>query len=745
MAAIPMRDDWFNHDTVQQLKDFATAKERPPADLLRATLTASGTGVFFYPMSIDAQGEIMVTPLDAAMSWTLNIEALLGIDVDSLSLDDFFSRVHVDDQRALEQHLYTAMIRGDSECDCVYRIHHNAGGIRWIQSRYLIGRDASNHLQYLAGVCFDITARKELEEQLRHSNEQLEKAQSYLKTALKASGIAIYRHPVKAGNEGKSLTDHIGTWNYNIAEMYGYPEDAVMTPEVMMSRIEPAAVEELVHKTEEFFTQNRDEWEMECQVTTLDGASKWLLMKSTAERDERGHPQYICGAVVDITERKIAEDRIRYLATHDGLTDLPNRMMFGNLLNHTIDAAKRYSRKFALLFIDLDRFKAINDALGHQAGDALLQEIAQRLSRCTRAGDVVARLSGDEFVVLMQEVEDTHEASACARKIITEVMKPLTLQAQECRVTASIGIALFPENGDDEQTLLKHADTAMYQAKEEGKNNFQFYSPNTNSHTLQRMVLENHLRSALENNELQLQYQAKLDLHNNSISGVEALLRWNNPEIGVVSPAQFIPIAEETGLIVPIGRWVLKAACMQNMAWQAQGLPPVCMAVNLSPRQFLNQDLLAHINEALNESGMPPELLELEITESMVMHHVDQAVQLLHAIKQIGVRIAIDDFGTGYSSLAQLKRFPIDTLKVDRSFIREVVQDSDDQAITEAIIAMGKSLSLTIVAEGVETREQQDFLRNRACDEMQGFYFSRPVVPEEFAELLGKHVAVVES
>jgi diguanylate cyclase (GGDEF)-like protein len=744
MAATPKREDWFNHETLEQLSCLTTARDFPSADMLRAMLIASGTGVFFYPMTLDAQGNIVVSELDAGKGWALNIESLMCVDAGSLSMDGLFKRVHTDDQEVLQQQLHEAIARGDSECDGVCRICCSNGDIRWLQTRYLFGWDAAKRLQYIAGVCFDITARKKLEEQLRHSNEQLEKAQGYLKTALKASGIAIFRHPLTWHREFKSANHDLNTWNYNIAEMYGHPDGTVMTPDLMLRQIEPQAIETIRSKTQEFFSGGSHEWELEYKITILDGTPKWLLMKALAECDQNGVPEFISGAVIDITERKSADDRIRHIATHDGLTDLPNRMMFGNLLNHTIDVAKRYSRKFALLFIDLDRFKAINDAFGHQAGDALLQEIAQRLKRCTRASDVVARLSGDEFVVLIQEVDEASEAGICARKIITEVMKPITLQSQECRVTASVGIALFPENGDDEQTLMKNADTAMYQAKEEGKNNFQFYNPNTNSHTLQRMVLENHLRGALENNELQLQYQAKLDLRSNRISGVEALLRWNNPEVGFVSPAQFIPIAEETGLIVPIGRWVLKTACMQNMAWQAQGLPPVCMAVNLSPRQFLNQDLLAHIHEALDESGLPPELLELEITESMVMHHVDQAVQLLHAIKQIGVRIAIDDFGTGYSSLAQLKRFPIDTLKVDRSFIREVVQDSDDQAITEAIIAMGKSLSLTIVAEGVETREQQDFLRNRACDEMQGFYFSRPVVPEEFAELLGKHVAVQE-
>jgi EAL domain-containing protein (putative c-di-GMP-specific phosphodiesterase class I) len=309
-------------------------------------------------------------------------------------------------------------------------------------------------------------------------------------------------------------------------------------------------------------------------------------------------------------------------------------------------------------------------------------------------------------------------------------------------VTASIGISMFPNDAQDEQALMKNADMAMYLAKEEGKNNFQFYSKDIKAQSVERLTLETSLRRALEREEFFLHYQAKLDLATGVISGVEALLRWQHPDLGLVSPAQFIPLAEETGLIVPIGTWVLKTACVQNMAWQHAGLPPVHMAVNLSPRQFADENLLTDLATVLRETGMRPELLELEITESMVMGNVDRAARQLNAIKEMGVRLAIDDFGTGYSSLAQIKRFPIDTIKVDRSFIREIPNDAEDKAIAEAIIAMGRSLSLTVVAEGVETEEQQAFLRAHACHEMQGYYFSKPVAAEQFAELLRTHVPV---
>jgi diguanylate cyclase (GGDEF)-like protein/PAS domain S-box-containing protein len=445
------------------------------------------------------------------------------------------------------------------------------------------------------------------------------------------------------------------------------------------------------------------------------------------------------GVSREITEQKIAEDRIQYLATHDGLTTLPNRLMFSHLLSNAIKTAARYQRGFAILFVDLDRFKFINDTLGHDAGDKLLQEITTRFKHALRSSDVIARLGGDEFVVLVQETNDGQQAATVARKLLSEAIKPVMLAGQECRVTASIGIALFPVDGNDEQSLMKNADIAMYYAKEEGKNNFQFYSDEIKTHSLERLALEANLRHALERNELSLHYQAKLDLQKGTINGVEALLRWNSPALGSVSPVQFIPVAEETGLIVPIGRWVLETACAQNVAWQQLGLPPICMAVNLSVRQFSDPHLLHDIADVLEASGMSPTLLELEITEGMVIQHPAQALTLLSAIKDMGVRLAIDDFGTGYSSLGQLKNFPIDTLKIDRSFIRDLATDAGDRAITEAIIAMGKTLSMTVVAEGVETTEQEAFLREHACDEMQGYFFSKPIPAGEFAALLRTH------
>ncbi|HKQ30352.1 MAG TPA: EAL domain-containing protein, partial [Burkholderiales bacterium] len=443
----------------------------------------------------------------------------------------------------------------------------------------------------------------------------------------------------------------------------------------------------------------------------------------------------------DVTERMLAQERIQYLATHDEMTGLPNRVMFGEMLSNVIASAHRYRRSFALLFLDLDRFKNINDTFGHDAGDMLLKEMTKRLTDSLRASDVLVRFGGDEFVVLLQETGNQQQVVAVASKLLAALIKPVVLLGQECRVTASIGISMYPNDAQDAQSLMKNADIAMYRAKEEGRNNYQFYSEHINVHSLERVALESRLRSALERDEFSLHYQAKLDLHTGTVSGVEALLRWQHPELGMVSPAQFIPLAEEAGLIIPIGKWVLKTACAQNMAWQAQGLPSLCMAVNLSPRQFSDNDLLTDIASTLQETGMRPELLELELTEGMVMQSPERAAEVLSKIKALGVRLAIDDFGTGYSSLAHIKRFPIDTLKIDRSFIRDIPHDREGSAITEAIIAMGKTLGLLIVAEGVETEAQQRFLFEHGCNELQGYYFSKPIKAESLAEFLRDHIA----
>jgi diguanylate cyclase (GGDEF)-like protein/PAS domain S-box-containing protein len=559
-------------------------------------------------------------------------------------------------------------------------------------------------------------------DKLRESEERFS---STMKLA--AIGIAHVEEDGRFRYVNPQLCDMLGYTEQELVSMtvkeVSHPGDANVTDD-MRDQLRSGAIQS---------------FKVEKRYLRKDGSPIWVGLTIACKRNRSGGCEYDISIVEDISSRKGAEERIQYLATHDGLTGLPNRVMFQQLLGLSIETARRYGRKLAVLFIDLDRFKVINDTLGHEAGDVLLREMGARLRECLRASDVVARLGGDEFVVLLQEINEPAQAAAVARNILNVVMKPVVILGQECRVTASVGICLHPDDGQDDQSIMKNADMAMYLAKEEGKNNFQFFTSRMKPHSIERLALETNLRRALELNEFSLHYQAKVNFKSGAITGVEALLRWHNPELGAVSPARFIPLAEETGLIVPIGKWVLKTACEQSVAWCKQGLPPIRMSVNLSMRQLNDEGLVREIEAVLHETGMSPELLELEVTESSIMHNAERAVRVLTAIKDLGVMLAIDDFGTGYSSLAHLKRFPIDTLKVDRSFIRELPNDAEDKAIAEAIIAMGKTLSLTVVAEGVETPEQQAFLSDRLCDEMQGYYFSTPVAAQDFAELLRAH------
>jgi diguanylate cyclase (GGDEF)-like protein len=428
--------------------------------------------------------------------------------------------------------------------------------------------------------------------------------------------------------------------------------------------------------------------------------------------------------------------RVEYLAYHDGLTGLPNRSMFSKLLNQSISEGRRYSRGVAVAFLDLDRFKQINDSLGHDAGDQLLKEVASRLRSCVRESDIVARLGGDEFVILLPELVPGASAATVAQKILTVVARPFTLIGQEFRITVSIGISSYPEDGADEQTLTKNADIAMYQAKAAGKNTFRFYASSQDVNSLERLTLEAALRHALARDEFRLFYQAKRDIASGRVTGMEALLRWQHPDLGLVEPSRFLQVAEASGLTVPIGKWVLRTACLQNIAWQEQGLAPLGMAVNLTACQFHDERLPQDLASILQSTGMDPSLLELEFTEGLLIQDVEATLRILTEIKSLNIRIAIDNFGTGYSTLATLQRFPLDTIKIDRSLIRDIKGPADETGLASAIIAIGKSLSATVVAQGVETRDQADFLRTHACDELQGFYFERPLPVLESTRLL---------
>ncbi len=446
--------------------------------------------------------------------------------------------------------------------------------------------------------------------------------------------------------------------------------------------------------------------------------------------------------IATIEANKLAEQvqrtkvQLDYLAHHDVLTDLPNRILLQDRLSQAIELARRQGRQLAVMFMDLDQFKHINDSLGHAVGDQLLQSAAQRLVGCVRQSDTVSRQGGDEFVLLLPYIEHAEDAALSAQKMLTALALPHRIDRHDLHISVSIGISIYPDDGRDAETLIKSADTAMYHAKENGRNNYKFFEQDMNARAVQRQSIEASLRRALERQEFLLYYQPKINLHSGTIVGVEALIRWQHPKRGLLLPEQFVPIAEDCGLILPIGRWVLREACRQAQAWRQAGLPPIVVAVNTSALEFRAKDFFENIRATLTDTSLEPHCLELELTESILMRDAESTDSVLHALADLGVKLAIDDFGTGYSSLSYLRKFPIDTLKIDQSFVNQMTTNPDDATIVTAVIGMGKNLKQRVIAEGVETSEQYAFLLAQHCDEGQGYYFGRPVHAEEFAGLL---------
>jgi diguanylate cyclase (GGDEF)-like protein len=434
-------------------------------------------------------------------------------------------------------------------------------------------------------------------------------------------------------------------------------------------------------------------------------------------------------------------EEMSHLAQHDILTDLPNRLLLKDRISQAIAAARRNNTKVAVLFLDLDGFKDVNDSLGHAVGDTVLQSVAKCLANCVRSSDTVSRQGGDEFVVLLSEIKHPSDAGITARKILTAVTASHTFEQHDLQLTASIGLSTYPEDGQDAETLLKNADTAMYQGKKKGHNTYQFFSQDMNARTVERQTIESDLRGALKRQEFVLHYQPKINLQTGEITGAEALIRWMHPDRGLLPPSQFIPIAEESGLILSIGKWVLSEACRQAKEWIDAGLPATPVALNVSSVEFRSETFLDSLRAVLKDSGLNPCYLELELTESVLMQHAEASGSALSGLKAMGVRLAVDDFGTGYSSLSYLKRFPIDSLKIDQSFVNDIITDADDATIVTAVISMAKSLRQRVIAEGVETEEQVAFLQAHGCDEAQGYYFSKPVIAQEFAKLLETGIA----
>lgn len=667
--------------------------------------------------------------------------------------------IHSEDREKITQTIINNIaIKQDYSIE--YRIVRSDGTTRWISDRGQIICDENGKSIWLDGVIFDISDRKQLETELQQSNQHLklklqERTDDLInvfnqlqaeiadrkraESALQKS-ICLQRSTLEAAVDGILVVNKNGKitiFNQKFLHLWHIPKKIMASRD--MKRTVSFVSSQL--KDPESFRLKIDRLH-----TQLD-AESWdtLDFKDGRIFEVYSQPQRIGKVIVgrvwifrDVTERRMAEETIRYQALHDLLTDLPNRIFFNEKLSTALAHARAREGKLAVMFLDLDRFKTINDTLGHTFGDQLLQLVADRLTECLWQHDSIARWGGDEFTILIPEIYSGEDAGRIAQRILDNLKQPFNIAGHQLYISSSIGIAIYPDDGEDAQTLLRNADVALYRAKEQGRNNYQFYAAAMSYQASELLVLENQLHKALERGEFVVYYQPQIDTSTGKICQMEALLRWQHPELGLISPAKFIPIAEETGLILPIGEWVLRTACTQNKAWQDAGLPPITVAVNLSARQFQQPNLAVIVARVLQETGLDPSYLELEITESVAMQNVDFSREILSDLHQMGVFIAMDDFGTGYSSLSYLKKFPLDKLKIDKSFVLELTEDSNDAAIIAAIAAMAKVLNLKMVAEGVETEAQKNFLESLECEYMQGYLFSPPISNEDATELLCK-------
>ena len=614
---------------------------------------------------------------------------------------------------------FDEVVLSDSKTGMFETVHQRKDGTRLPVEVYLRAVKSEGR-QILVAVVRDITSRLRAEAALRESEERFRVAFSQA-----AVGLA------HVAPDGRWLMA-----NQKLCEIVGYTQEELLRLKYQ-DLTHPEDLPADVELGRRMLAREIHEKAREKRYRHKDGHFIWVNLTSSLVWDAAGKPKYYSTVVEDISRRKRVEWELLHLANHDALTSLPNRSLLQDRLSQAIAYANRSEGQVAVLLIDLDRFKNINDSLGHDAGDAIIMEIGSRLSVNVRDGDTVARLGGDEFVVVLADVERVETIATLAQQVLESLAQPMTIQGHEFFPAGSIGISLYPKDGQDAQALLKNADTAMYRAKDAGRNNFQFYAQDMNSRALDRLKLEGGLRRALSRQEFVLHYQPQMDLATGAIVGLEALIRWQPPGQETVYPGDFIPIAEETGLIVAIGEWVLRTACAQHVAWdEAATFPHTRIGVNLSARQFKQQDIVKMVSRVLHETGCHATCLELEITESIIMENPEMAAETLHKLSDMGVHLSIDDFGTGYSSLSYLKRFPINTLKIDRSFVRDITTDSDDAAIAKAVIALAHSMKLKVIAEGVETAEQLHFLREQRCDQIQGYYLSRPLAAAEMETLL---------
>ncbi|WP_240421222.1 bifunctional diguanylate cyclase/phosphodiesterase [Paenibacillus periandrae] len=600
------------------------------------------------------------------------------------------------------------------------------GTFYWVDTTIVPFLNEQGRPYHYVSIRNDITLRKQMEEEIRKSEEKyrlITENSSDLISIIDTAGNFVYASPSHMILLGHDLTSfessHLLQWVHE--------EDR---------GIVSTSIQQIIHTS-------KSSTQLEFRVRTR--SDRYLYVETTLNPilQASGEVTSLVLVMRDITERKKSEQTIYHLAYHDTLTDLPNRRLFMDRLRKEVQLAKRHHTQLAIMFLDLDRFKDINDSLGHEAGDLILIESAKRLSHCVGPNGLVARLGGDEFVVLLKSLSSLTEVESVSINIQTSLQEPIELAGQLHRMSCSMGVAFFPSNGRDPDELLKRADMALYAAKDMGRNGVSFFHSDMEERSLARILLENELKKAIELEQFHIDYQPKLDLSTGRLIGMEALVRWNHPELGRIPPDKFIPVAEDTGLIIPLGEWVLRHSCKQNKKWQNQGYPPVQLSVNLSARQFYQPDLLDKIKEVLTMTGLDPQWLELEVTES-IFADIDHAVTILEAIKVLGVNTSIDDFGTGYSSFSYIKHLPVNTLKIDASFIRDIHHNKESQAIVKAILTIAQTLDINVIAEGVESQEQLAILQEDGCNQGQGFLFSKPLSDQDFGNYL-KYLPITRS
>ena len=668
----------------------------------------------------------MVYRLRVDPDWTLEYvsdgcEKLLGSAAADLAGQPriaYDRLIHPEDRQHVRAELYRVLLEG-RPFEVEYRLKSGNGDEKWVLERGVAFRDRHGR-RMLEGFVEDVTDR-------RRAVEALANAENRYRSIYENTVEGIFQTTI----EGRFISA-----NPALARIYGYesPEELVASLAAVGRQLYVEAGRR--SDFERLMGEAGAVTQFESQVQRRDGSVIWISENARAVRASDGRVLYYEGTVEDITERKRYQAELEFQATHDSLTGLPNRSLLEDRLHQSIGYAQRNGALVAVCFIDLDRFKVINDSLGHVSGDEVLVRVARRLRGALREIDTIARQGGDEFVVVLAEQPTVESIINVVERMTDEVSEPFTIDGRELYVTCSIGVALYPNDGGDVTALLRNADAAMYSAKERGRNTFQFYAPEMNAFALERLALEGSLRRATEREEFEVHYQPRIDLKSKRIVGMEALVRWRNAELGFVPPAKFIPVAEEANLINAIGEQVMRSACRQAREWVDRGFADISVSVNLSARQFRQGRLVATIEEVLAETGLEATRLELELTESTIMGHGQEFVAMLAALKRLGVRVAIDDFGTGYSSLSYLSRFPIDALKIDRSFVSEVATDQQHALLAKAVISLGHSLRLKVVAEGVETAAQLDFLHHHGCDEVQGFFFSKAVPADEFEVML---------